>query len=213
MLSKNSRLSVAIGARLHVKMSCKAAFLMMGMFLALLSACAHQPRVSHPDFHTPDTRRILPSVPFFPQLMYQCGPASLAGVLQFHGDVIRPNQIVEKIYRSELHGTLSLDLVLYARQRGFVATWHKGSIADIQRAIDSQTPLIAMVDYGILNVRKYHFMVVIGYTPEAVVVNSGRQQKKHLAWGQFLSIWEKTDYWVLRILPKGHSSKGLETDT
>ncbi len=213
MLSQNSRLSVTIGANLLAKLSCKAAVFILGMLLASLFACAHPSRVAHPDFQAPETTRILPSVPFFPQLMYQCGPASLSGVLQYHGDAIRPHQIAAKIYRSELHGTLSLDLVLFARQRGFTATWFKGSIAEIQRAIDSQTPLIVMVDYGVWSIRKYHFMVIVGYTPEAVVVNSGQEKEKHLSWGRFLSIWEKTDYWTLRILPKGPSPEELSTDT
>ncbi|NIW44576.1 MAG: hypothetical protein GWN30_07355, partial [Gammaproteobacteria bacterium] len=63
-------------------------------------------------------------VPFFPQLDYQCGPASLAGVLNYYGDHVGPDEIAEAIYRENIRGTVSLDMVLYVRKRGFASTWY-----------------------------------------------------------------------------------------
>ncbi|HEU5393942.1 MAG TPA: C39 family peptidase, partial [Candidatus Methylomirabilis sp.] len=68
----------------------------------------------------PEAGRILP-VPFFPQEEYQCGPAAVASVLAYWGIAAEPAAIAEAIYLPRLRGTLSLDLLLYAEQRGLRA--------------------------------------------------------------------------------------------
>jgi ABC-type bacteriocin/lantibiotic exporter with double-glycine peptidase domain len=141
-------------------------------------------------------------VPFFPQSSYQCGPASLTGILNYYGDDISPEEIAEAIYRNKIRGTVSLDMALYPRKRGFSSRWYSGSIDDIQRAVGEGTPLIVMVDRGLIWVSAHHFMVVTGYTPEGIVANTGKTQGKIIPWNRFLSYWHKTQNWTLLITPE-----------
>ena len=138
-------------------------------------------------------------VPFYPQVSFQCGPASLAGVLNFFGEGVTPDEIAEAIFRRDIRGTVTLDMVLYARRRGFFAEWYNGSVDDIRRSVDGSVPLIVMVDLGFAGVPKNHFMVVVGYTPEGVIANSGKTREKLISWKAFLARWNRTKRWALRI--------------
>jgi predicted double-glycine peptidase len=141
-------------------------------------------------------------VPFFPQLDYQCGPASLAGVLSYYGDNVGPDEIAESIYRENIRGTVSLDMVLYVRNRGFASKWYKGNTDDIIRAVDRGNPVIVMIDLGFSLARAYHYMVITGYSFKGVIANTGTTPQKLISWEQFMSQWEKTHNWTLLITPK-----------
>ena len=141
-------------------------------------------------------------VPFYPQVSFQCGPASLAGVLNFFGEGVTPEEIADAIFRRDIRGTVTLDMVLYARKRGFFAEWYNGSVDDIRRSVDGRIPLIVMVDFGFARVSKNHFMVVVGYSPEGVIANSGKIREKLIPWKAFLARWNRTKRWALRIEQK-----------
>jgi ABC-type bacteriocin/lantibiotic exporter with double-glycine peptidase domain len=145
---------------------------------------------------------LIKDVPFFPQLDYQCGPASLAGVLNYYGDTVTPDEIAETIYRQKIRGTVSLDMVLYARQRGFTSKWYEGSKDDIVRAVDSGSPLVVMIDLGFSLARVYHYMVITGYSFKGVIANTGTTPQKLISWEKFMSQWNKTHNWTLLITPK-----------
>jgi ABC-type bacteriocin/lantibiotic exporter with double-glycine peptidase domain len=144
------------------------------------------------------------NVPFYSQLSYQCGPASLAGVLNFYGEAETPDKIAKAIFRDNIRGTVTMDMVLYAREKGFSTRWYRGGTHDIQCSVDGGVPLIVMVDLGFANLSKYHYMVIVGYEPEGVVVNSGKEHEKLMRWDRFLSLWKRTKFWTLRIEPKFH---------
>jgi len=90
-------------------------------------------------------------------------------------------------------------MALYARGRGLLATWYSGTVEDIYQRVSQGSPLIVMVDYGIGSLRKLHYMVVVGYTAEAVVVNTGTHQETNIDWPYFLSLWRRTHNWTLLV--------------
>ena len=166
------------------------------------AGCVRGPGSLAPDPARPAAERIIPDVPFFAQEQYQCGPASLAGVLRhmgLTGAQATPDGIAEAIFRPGMHGTLSLDLALYPRTLGLSSRWYDGSVADLMAAVDSGQPRIVMVDHGYGPVSTYHFMVVVGYAPDAVIVNSDRTPLQRLPWASFLRTWDRTDRWTLEV--------------
>lgn len=177
------------------------------LILVLLTGCAKN--LYHAVKNHEGKAVLIDGVPFFPQSRYQCGPASLAAVLNFYGDLIRPETISNEIYRQDIRGTVSLDLVLFARQHGFDARWFQGELRSIKTAIDKGKPIIVMVDKGIGFIRAYHFMVVIGYGEEVIIVNSGKSMAKQILWKTFSTEWKKTQNWMMLVTPK---SMSLEDD-
>jgi len=167
-----------------------------------LTGCAVSPDGTSSVFSVPAGYGKVKNVPFYPQLTYQCGPASLAGVLNFYGDAVAPDQIARAIFRDNIHGTVTLDMVLYVREKGFSARWYSGSANDIKWAVDGDVPLIVMIDLGFANLRKYHYLVVIGYGQEGVIVNSGKEREKFMRWDRFFPRWQRAKCWTLRIEPE-----------
>jgi predicted double-glycine peptidase len=142
---------------------------------------------------------IIENVPFYPQETYQCGPASLAGVLNYWGVNVTPDDIAEEIYSKSAKGTLNIDLIFYAQRRGLNAIQYKGDIEDLKKNIDSNYPVIVLVDYGFSIYQANHFMVVIGYNEDGVIVNSGKDERKFIPYEEFIKIWGRTGFWTLFI--------------
>jgi len=172
------------------------------LLAASLKGCAVSPDGTYSAFFVPTGSGKVENVPFYSQRTYQCGPASLAGVLNYYDYSVTPDQITRAIFRANIHGTVTLDMVLYVREKGFSARWYSGTANDIQCAVDGGVPLIVMIDVGFANLRKYHYMVVIGYGQKGVTVNSGKEREKLMRWDKFLPRWQRTKYWTLRIEPE-----------
>ena len=145
---------------------------------------------------------IIESVPFYPQDTYQSGPASLAGILNYWGVLVTPDDIAREIFSESARGTLTIDIVLYAQMRGLTATQYKGNMDDLKKNIDSDYPIIVLVDYGISLYQANHFMVVVGYNEHGVIVNSGKNKHEFISEKDFMKAWGKTKFWTLLIKPE-----------
>lgn len=168
---------------------------LLSFFLFLLS-CATSARF---DEHT--VSNIVQNVPFYQLKAFQCGPASLASVLNFWGIPVSPADIANEIYSQAARGTLNLDMIWYPERKGLSTRQYKGSIDDIKRNVDMGYPLIVMVDYGFWVYERNHFMVILGYNEDGVIVNSGNGYPELLAFADFLRSWRRTSFWTLLITP------------
>ena len=146
-------------------------------------------------------------VPFFPQETFQCGPASLATVVNYwYGKTgvtksLTPDEIAQEIYSPSARGVLGIDMERYARQHGFQTEQVAGSLNRLKQSIDRDIPPILLVDYGFSLYQRNHFIVAKGYSANGFLVNSGREESKFIANEELLNIWKKTGYWMLLIKP------------
>jgi len=158
--------------------------------------------VASPQLNGSQSSQLIQNVPFFPQEIYQCGPASLAGVLNYWGILVTPEEIASEIYSRSAKGTLNIDMVWYAEIKGLKADFYKGSVEDLKQKIDSGFPLIVMVDYGFGMIQQNHFMVVVGHSNDRIIVNSDREQLKKISMKSFTKSWKRTKFWTLWITPR-----------
>jgi hypothetical protein len=142
---------------------------------------------------------IIDDVPFYPQETNQCGPVSLAGVLNYRGVSVTPEEIAGAIFSASAQGTLNIDMILYTQKKGLHAEHYQGSMDDIRKNIQLGNPLIVLVDYGFFFYQKNHFMVIVGYNENGVIVNSGDEREKFIREENFLKLWRKTNFWTLLV--------------
>jgi len=143
--------------------------------------------------------RVIFDVPFYPQEEFQCGPAAMASVLRFWNVTVEPDEVAGAIFSKSARGTLTLDMVEYARGKGLVTEQVRGDRGVLVRTIDAGRPLIVLVDLGFSFFQRNHYMVVTGYADDGVVAHSGKHPHRLITWKEFLPAWEKTGYWTLLI--------------
>lgn len=142
---------------------------------------------------------IITNVPFYPSKDNQCGPTSLAMVLNFLGIKISPSEISKEIYSKGAGGTSDFDMIIYVKKLGLKGDSYRGSFSDLKSKITKGNPLIVMIDEGFWFYKKYHYIVVIGFTEDGIIVNSGNKEKEHIKLETFLKKWEKTNFWTFFI--------------
>jgi ABC-type bacteriocin/lantibiotic exporter with double-glycine peptidase domain len=167
------------------------------LLLFILLSCA-QPH----DIRKAVASRIIENVPFYSQEARQCGPASLAGVLNYWGVDVSPEHIAAEIYSDSARGTLDWDMVFYAKRMGLKVRQYKGSVEDITRNIDLGHPVIIMIDYGIWIYQQNHFIVVVGYNEDGILANSGKEQLRFISFKYLSRIWKRTNFWTMLITPE-----------
>jgi predicted double-glycine peptidase len=90
-------------------------------------------------------------------------------------------------------------MLLYVNKKGLYALQYIGSWDDLKKKINNKYPLIVLVDYGFSVYQANHFMVVVGYNDDGVVVNSGKTEHMFIDKEKFLKAWKRTNYWTLLI--------------
>jgi ABC-type bacteriocin/lantibiotic exporter with double-glycine peptidase domain len=134
---------------------------------------------------------VIAGVPFLPQEDDTCGPSSLAMVLGFLGHDVITQEIVRETRTEGLKGTLITDLAGAARRRGFAAEVADLDLPRLWERISAGVPVILLVDLGVWNWSRPHYLVAYGWTPEGVVAHSGREQGKVIPFATLDSQWAK----------------------
>jgi len=159
----------------------------------------------------PDDAKLLP-VPGLIQEQDRCASNSLAMVLAYLGQPVEEPEIASAIFQPNLRGTLNLDLVLYARQRGLEARFYQGDLEDLLAQIDAAHAPILMLRLSSPSFlpwrRRYdhHFVVVYGYSRARakVYLHSGFGPRE-VSFKELEKLWKPAHYWTLIL--GGHNAK------
>ena len=153
----------------------------------------------------------LTSVPFYPQEVNQCGPASLAIVLSSSGLDVRPAELVPQVYSPKRQGTLPTDIIAAARRYGRMA--HSiNSMEALLLEITAGNPVIVLQDLGIAPSPTWHFAVVIGFDRAArtLTLHSGVTPRKTIGWQKFERTWLPGGRWGRTILAPDRMPAGAD---
>ncbi len=184
------------------RFSAAGVFLILGMLAAALAGCsATLPGLTADSVDTYASSYVR-GVPFYPGEDYQCGPSVLASALNYLGYDISPEDISREIYLQNVRGTLNIDMASFARRFGEVRVKvFKGDMTMLKDSLYIGYPLIVFVDLGIWNIRKGHYMLVVGYddSREGVIVYSGADKDKLIGYKDFMRMWKRGSYWTLQL--------------
>ena len=148
----------------------------------------------------------LKQVPFYPQTRYQCGPASLASILNSSGLDVDLKNLVDEVYLPGRKGTLQVEIIAAVRRYGRVPYQIDQNPKSIMDQLEQGLPVLVLLNLGYKLIPTYHYAVVIGYEPvkDMMILRSGRNYRLLMPRQQFLSAWRKTANWGLTVLPPGH---------
>lgn len=178
-------------------------FMRLSMLLLplLLAGCASTPQ--WPPQEPAATRQLLTRVPFYPQARYQCGPASLAMMVNTQGVEATPEQLVDRVYLPEREGALQVEMVAAARQFGLLVYPLAPELETLLREIDAGHPVLVLQNLRFGWWPQWHFAVVIGYDPrtETLILHSGTEAYYEQPLEAFMATWGRAERWARVMLP------------
>ena len=178
--------------------------------LMALTATVHPGPLGSANPPPPPIHRIA-DVPLVERNTNWCGPAALAAVLRYHGEEVAAADIADDIYLPHYRGSLNLDLLIYARKRGFEVWANEGSAGAVRRAIARDRPAICMVRRGNVVARRNHYVVVRGYDSDRKVwfLDSGNGREETFTEADFEREWAECGHWMLVVEGKEATTPAL----
>lgn len=170
----------------------------------LMSGCASRPDwpVNQLSTSTPP-RQLLEETPFYPQEQYQCGPASLAMMLNAQGLSTHPEVLKDLVYLPGRDGSLQVEMVAGARAHDMVVYRLPDDPGAILEEIDAGHPVLVMQNLRLNWWPKWHFAVVVGYDQEkrVFILNTDTRQRYEMAYEVFHNTWARAGQWAVVVLP------------
>lgn len=165
---------------------------------ALLSGCASQP-----PWPVALNATTLNDVPFHPQEQYQCGPASLAMMLNAQDVVATPDELVDRVYLPQRKGALQVEMVAAARQYGMLVYPLEPKLDHVLEEVRAGHPVLVLQNLRFGWWPQWHFAVVIGYdsAKETLILHSGTQKNDRQPASVFMATWSRSERWARVILP------------
>lgn len=173
--------------------------------ITLLSACAgrviHVP-ASDSLQHLPPSV-VIDQVPFYAQDDYQCGPASLAMMLNYRGLTTTPELLKDRVYIPQRRGSLQIELIAAARERDLLVYPVPRKLEAILAELEAGNPVLVMQNLTVSWLPRWHYAVAIGYDLQRreVILHSGLESGRRESFAGFMRAWSKADYWGRVMLP------------
>lgn len=176
--------------------------------LLILGGCASTPQTRQLQAQLSNTLPPafeLKQTPFNPQNRYQCGPAALASILQFYGQSITPEELVDEVYIPQRKGSLQIEINAAARRHQMLPYGLQPKLTDLLHEIAAGHPVLVFQNLGLSWYPQWHYAVAIGYDLEQqhIILRSGTEKRWITPFKLFERTWQRADHWALVILPVG----------
>jgi len=185
-----------------------ACYLLGGFFIALIQGCSsinlqsdYLLETKPPEFIQPQE---LVEINFNPQREYECGPASLATILQWQGLNISDSKLVPEIYLPERKGSLQIELIATTRRYGLIPYIIEKNMTALLKEVKSGNPVLVLQNLGLEWYPKWHYAVVIGYdiNKDEIILRSGEIKRHVNSFSLFERTWRRAKYWGFIALDK-----------
>jgi hypothetical protein len=196
--------TVAFSAITSKATACRLALFFL---VSVLAGCATSPDWPEPEGGTAADNRpeqlVLDGVPFFPQERYQCGPASLAMMLNSQGLETNPEILKELVYIPGREGALQVEMVAAARAHGMLVYPLDGTLESLLEEIAAGHPVLVMQNLRFGWWPQWHFAVAIGYDAgeRDLILHTDTRKRQSVDLEVFSNTWGRADNWAVTILP------------
>jgi tetratricopeptide (TPR) repeat protein len=171
---------------------------------AALSGCASLP--AGDQFYGNSSDEIeLTGTPFYPQEMYQCGPAALMTLLTDSGVQTTMEALVQQVYLPARNGSLQIEMLAATRAAGRLAYLLEPTLAAVIAELEAGRPVLVLQNLGVSWFPRWHYAVVVGVNPATgkVTLRSGTDARRETNTTTFVRTWQRGDYWAFVALRPG----------
>jgi hypothetical protein len=174
-----------------------------GLLVLLLAAGCATPqtdRLLAAPGDRPDWVELL-DVPFHPQERDQCGPASLAMVLEWGGLAVAPETLRSQIFTPGRSGGLQSDIVAAARRHGRVA-YPVSTLDELLTELSTGHPVLVLQNLGLSWYARWHYAVAIGYDlpGRSILLHTGRNARRRTGLELFERTWARGGHWAVVVM-------------
>lgn len=172
----------------------------------LLSGCATPPQtralLDHPAPTLPASAE-LEHVPYYAQDIHQCGPATLAMVLNAAGAHTTPEQLTPQVYLPGREGSLQVEMLAATRRQGLLAYTLNPQLEAVLTEIAYGHPVVILQNLAFNWYPRWHYAVAIGYDRNAqtITLRSGPEPRQQMPLKTFEYTWTRGDHWAMVALP------------
>lgn len=181
------------------------------LFALLLTACARSPVLleSTKANLTPQTELI--QVPFYAQTEYQCGPATLAMVLNYQGVDASLEQLIPQVFLPGREGSVQPEMLATVRRYEQLAFPIRGTMDALLSHLEADDPVVVMQNLALPAFPMWHYAVAIGYDlpNETLILRSGEIERHTMSFSRFDATWARTGRWGFVVSEPGKLPEGV----
>ena len=182
-----------------------AGVLLLMAALLLLSGCATSPRLASPSDMGIAERTYIDGVPFHAQRDYQCGPASLAMVLNHSGVDASVDTLIPQVFLPNRDGSVQPEMQSTVRRYDRVSFVLDGNFPSLLEELDAGHPVVVMQNLSLPLWPMWHYAVAIGYDldEQLMTLHSGEEANRTESFRRFDATWARSERWAMVALPPG----------
>lgn len=181
------------------------------MLLLLLTACARHPVLLQSTYNHLPAQVELQSVPFYAQTEFQCGPATLAMVLNHQGIDADVDQLIPQVFLPERDGSVQPEMLATVRRYEQLAFPIRGTLDSLLSHLAAGDPVVVMQNLSLPIYPMWHYAVAIGYDlpSETLILRSGEIERHTMSFSRFDATWARTERWGFIVAEPGTLPKGV----
>lgn len=177
----------------------------------LLSACARSPVLLDSTYEALTPQIENRNVPFFAQTEYQCGPATLAMVLNYQGVEVDVDQLIPQVFLPGRDGSVQPEMLATVRRHQQLAYPIRGTMDALLNHLANGDPVVVMQNLSLPIYPMWHYAVAIGFDlpEETLILRSGERERHTLSFSRFDATWARSDRWGFVVADPGTLPEGI----
>jgi len=181
------------------------------IMLLLLSGCARNPALLQSTYQALPPHAEITSVPFYAQTEFQCGPATLAMVLNHQDVETDVEQLIPQVFLPERDGSVQPEMLATVRRYDQLAYPIRGTMDALLGHLAAGDPVVVMQNLSLPIYPMWHYAVAIGYDlpSETLILRSGEIERHTMSFSRFDATWARTERWGFVVAEPGTLPAGI----
>lgn len=187
-----------------------AGVLLLSLWWLLLTGCAATPQLDESTEQALPRQAWVEGVPFHAQREYQCGPASLAMVLNHAGVEVAMESLIPQVFIPGREGSVQPEMLATVRRHGRIPFVLNDSFDALLTEIAAGHPVVVMQNLSLPAWPMWHYAVAIGYDLDAeeMTLHSGEEAERVESFRRFDATWARSKRWAFVALAPGELPQG-----